>query len=82
MRSFAGSWAASTFSEDGVIAVRSQTRSIGDRSTQSGMETVPIPEVLPFVEPLSKVGRFCIGGRPEFLEFGTLGPHNLAVEMR
>jgi hypothetical protein len=48
---------------------------------QSRVRPVPIPEVLPLVEPLSKVDRFGIGRRPEFLEIGALGALDLAVEM-
>ena len=42
---------------------------------------MPIPEVLPFVEPLSKVDRFQIGHRPEFLEIVALSALDLAVEV-
>jgi len=45
------------------------------------MRPVPIPEVLPFVEPLLKVDQFWISRRPEFLEIGALGALNLAVEV-
>ena len=45
------------------------------------MKPVPIPEVLPFVELLSKVDRFWISRHPEFLEIGALGALDLTVEV-
>ena len=61
---------------------RQLTDPIDRRSpVKSRMRPVPIPEVLPFVEPLSKVNRFGISRRPEFLEIGALGALDLTVEV-
>ena len=80
MRSLAGSYAASITSADDDC--RQFAKPIDRRSpAKSRMRPVPIPEVLPFVEMLSKVDRFWISRRPEFLEIGALGALHLTVEV-